>query len=62
MGRPGHVDEIASAAVFLASDMSGHISGQTIHVDTGTQAAGGWHPASTDLEPSLARASRNELT
>jgi 3-oxoacyl-[acyl-carrier protein] reductase len=37
LGRPGHVDEIASAAVFLASDMAGYITGQTIHVD------GGWY-------------------
>lgn len=43
MGRPGHVDEIASAAVFLASDMSSYITGQTIHVDGGTHAAGGWY-------------------
>jgi NAD(P)-dependent dehydrogenase (short-subunit alcohol dehydrogenase family) len=43
MGRPGHVDEIASAAVFLASDMSSYITGQTIHVDGGTQAASGWY-------------------
>lgn len=43
MGRPGHVDELASAAVFLASDMAGYITGQTIHVDGGTQAAGGWY-------------------
>ena len=41
MGRPGHVDEIASVAVFFASDMSSCITGQTIHVDGGTQAAGG---------------------
>jgi 3-oxoacyl-[acyl-carrier protein] reductase len=33
MGRPGHVDEMAGAAVFLASDMSCYITGQTIHVD-----------------------------
>jgi 3-oxoacyl-[acyl-carrier protein] reductase len=43
MGRPGHVDEIAGAAVFLASDMSSYISGQTIHADGGTQAASGWY-------------------
>ncbi|GAB3008364.1 SDR family NAD(P)-dependent oxidoreductase [Mycobacterium bourgelatii] len=43
MGRPGHVDEIAGTAVFLASDMSNYITGQTIHVDGGTHAAAGWH-------------------
>jgi len=43
MCRPGDVDEIVSAAVFLASDMSSYITGQTIHVDGGTQAASGWY-------------------
>lgn len=43
MGRAGHVDEMAHAAVFLASTMSGYITGQTIHVDGGTHAAGGWY-------------------
>jgi 3-oxoacyl-[acyl-carrier protein] reductase len=43
LGRPGYVDETAGAAVFLASDMSSYITGQTIHVDGGTQAAGGWY-------------------
>jgi len=43
MGRPGHVDEIASAAVFLASGMSTYLTGQTLHVDGGTHAASGWY-------------------
>jgi 3-oxoacyl-[acyl-carrier protein] reductase len=43
MGRAGHVDEMAGAAVFLASDLSSYITGQTIHVDGGTQASSGWY-------------------
>ncbi len=43
MGRAGHVDEMAGAAIFLASEFSSYITGQTIHVDGGTQAASGWY-------------------
>ena len=43
MGRAGHVDEMAGAAVFLASDLASYVTGQTIHVDGGTEAAGGWY-------------------
>jgi NAD(P)-dependent dehydrogenase (short-subunit alcohol dehydrogenase family) len=44
MGRAGHVDEMAGAAVFLASPLSSYVTGQTLHVDGGTAAAGGWYP------------------
>jgi 3-oxoacyl-[acyl-carrier protein] reductase len=48
MGRAGHVDEMAGAAVFLASELSSYVTGQTIHVDGGTHAASGWyHSAAT---------------
>ncbi len=43
LGRSGHVDDIAGAAVFLASDLAGFVTGTTLHVDGGTRAAGGWH-------------------
>jgi NAD(P)-dependent dehydrogenase (short-subunit alcohol dehydrogenase family) len=44
MGRVGHVDEMAGAAVFLASRLSSYVTGTTMHVDGGTHAAGGWYP------------------
>jgi 3-oxoacyl-[acyl-carrier protein] reductase len=38
----GNVDDIAAAAVYLASDASRFVTGTTIHVDGGNLAAGGW--------------------
>ena len=38
----GHVDDIAAAAVYLASDAARFVTGTTIHVDGGNLAAGGW--------------------
>jgi NAD(P)-dependent dehydrogenase (short-subunit alcohol dehydrogenase family) len=38
----GHVDDIAGAVVYLASDLSRFVTGTTVHVDGGNFAAGGW--------------------
>src|ERR1700730_10528550 len=53
LGRAGDVDEIASTAVFLASDMASYITGQTIHVDGGTHSAGGWYHDPRTGKPQL---------
>ena len=44
MRRAGHVDDIAGAAIFLASDLSTYLTGDCLHVDGGTFAAAGWYP------------------
>ena len=38
----GSVEDCASACVFLASPMARFVTGTTLHVDGGTDAAGGW--------------------
>ena len=43
IGAPGHVDDVAAAAVFLAGAGARFVTGTTVHVDGGTWASGGWH-------------------
>src|SRR3546814_18644754 len=43
LGRSGHVDDIAGAALYLASDLGRYVTGQTLHVDGGPSAAQGWY-------------------
>jgi NAD(P)-dependent dehydrogenase (short-subunit alcohol dehydrogenase family) len=38
----GDVDDVAAAALYLASDWSRFVTGTTLHVDGGNLAAGGW--------------------
>jgi enoyl-[acyl-carrier-protein] reductase (NADH) len=45
LARAGHVDDVAAAAVYLASDLGRFVTGTTIHVDGGNLAAGGWRRA-----------------
>ncbi len=37
MGRAGTVDDVTGAALFLASDAAGYVTGETVHVDGGYQ-------------------------
>lgn len=43
LGRLGEPSDLAGAAVFLASDMSRYLTGETLHVDGGTHASSGWY-------------------
>jgi NAD(P)-dependent dehydrogenase (short-subunit alcohol dehydrogenase family) len=44
LARHGTPEDVAGAALFLASPLSSFVTGTTIHVDGGTKAAGGWYP------------------
>jgi len=43
LGRLGEPSDLAGVAVFLASDLSRYLTGETLHVDGGTHAAAGWY-------------------
>ena len=45
IGRVGEPSESASVILFLASDLSSFMVGQTINTDGGTGEAGGWYPS-----------------
>jgi len=42
LARSGQPDDVAGAALYLASDLSRFVTGTTLHVDGGNHAAGGW--------------------
>ncbi|MEY2588308.1 MAG: 3-oxoacyl-[acyl-carrier protein] reductase [Acidimicrobiaceae bacterium] len=42
MGRVGTYDDIGGCALFLASDLSRFVTGQTLHPDGGALASSGW--------------------
>ncbi len=44
LARHGSADDVAGAALFLASPLGAFVTGTTVHVDGGTLAAGGWYP------------------
>jgi len=44
LARRGNVDDVAGAALYLASDLAAFVTGTTVHVDGGNWAAGGWRP------------------
>lgn len=42
LGRFGHVDDCANAALYLASPMASWVTGTAINIDGGSLAAAGW--------------------
>ena len=48
IGRMGWPEDQARVALFLASDMSGFVTGHNIPVDGGTKAGGGWFYAPSE--------------
>jgi hypothetical protein len=42
MGRKGTYEDIGGCVLFLASDLSRYVTGQTLHPDGGALASSGW--------------------
>lgn len=42
MGRKGDYEDVGGCALFLASDLSRYVSGQTLHPDGAAMASSGW--------------------
>jgi hypothetical protein len=42
MGRGGRLTDVSGCVVFLASQLSGYVTGTTLHPDGGTFASSGW--------------------
>jgi 3-oxoacyl-[acyl-carrier protein] reductase len=43
MGRQGTYEDIGGCALFLASDLSGYVTGTSLHPDGGAYASAGWY-------------------
>ena len=43
LGRLGRIEDIENCVLFLASDLSSYITGQTLHCDGGAMASSGWY-------------------
>ena len=48
LGRAGVPEDVAGAALFLASDLAAYVTGVTLPVDGGTHAARGWYRSPDD--------------
>ena len=60
MGRPGRPEDIARAALFLASDLSGFVSGVVLPVDGGFMAAGTFGKGTTTDAPGRSQPAGSE--
>ena len=60
MGRPGTPEDVARAALFLASDLSGFVSGVVLPVDGGFMAAGTFGRGATTDAPGRNQATGSE--